>query len=88
MQHPIHKKALFTTCAALRTILHLLQMKAGQSLRLVLVHFLSEVSPFTLTFEVSSQAEANKRHVQLNGCNILQTATTNPTISAAYDDRF
>ena len=38
-------------------------------------------------FSVSSQAEANKGHVQRNSCDILQTATTNPTISAAYDDR-
>ena len=88
LQHPMHKKALFTTCAAFPIILQLFQTKAGQSRRLVPVHFLSEVSPLTLTFKVSSQAEANKRHVQRNGCDILQTATTNPTISAAYDDRF
>jgi hypothetical protein len=84
----MHKKALFTMCVAFRIILQLFQMKTGQSRRLVPVQFPSEVSPLTLTFNVSSQAEANKRHVQRNGYDILQTATTNPTISTAYDDRF
>ena len=63
-QHPTHKKAHFkTACAAFRIVLRLFQMKAGQSRRLVPVHFLSAVSPLTLTFNVSSQAAANKRHV-------------------------
>jgi hypothetical protein len=88
LQLPIHKKALFAMCLAFRIILQLFQLKAGQSRRPVPVHFPSEVSPLTLTFNVSSQAEANKRHVQQNGCDILQTTTTNPTVSAAYDDRF
>jgi hypothetical protein len=88
LQHPMHKKTRFTTtCAAFRIILQMFQMKASQSRRLVLVHFLSAFSPLTLTFNVSSKLEANKRRVHRKGCDILQTATTNPTISAAYDDR-